>query len=59
MKVVADLPVGDNLQDHLQVPLFVEVNKSVSMNIGKMLHPRHLYDYIINHKGSLIFILIG
>ena len=53
--VVADLPVGDNLQDHLQVPLFVElVNSSVSVNVAKVLRPTQLWNYFVHQKGKRI-----
>ncbi|KZS16816.1 Neither inactivation nor afterpotential protein G [Daphnia magna] len=51
--IKADLPVGENLQDHLQVPLFVELNASVSLNIVKMLHPRQFWNYMVHGKGAL------
>lgn len=50
--VLADLPVGENLQDHLQVPLFVELNSPVSLNVIKMLHPLQLWNYIRHGKGA-------
>ncbi|XP_062559064.1 glucose dehydrogenase [FAD, quinone] isoform X1 [Armigeres subalbatus] len=30
VKVVADLPVGENLQDHVVIPLYVKINKSTA-----------------------------
>jgi hypothetical protein len=45
--------VGENLQDHLQVPLFVELNSSVSMNVIKMLNPRQFWNYMVHGKGAL------
>jgi len=51
--VVSELPVGENLQDHLQVPLFVELkNSSVSMNIAKLLRPSQLWNYMAHGKGA-------
>ena len=51
--VVSELPVGENLQDHLQVPLFVELkNSSVSMNIAKLLRPSQLWNYMAHGKGK-------
>lgn len=51
--VVSELPVGENLQDHLQLPLFVELNNSsASMNVAKLLQPSQLWNYISHGKGA-------
>lgn len=52
-----DLPVGENLQDHLQVPLFVELKSPVSLNVMKLLHPRQMWNYFAHGKGELIDLL--
>jgi len=49
-----DLPVGENLQDHLQVPLFVELDKAVSFNLMKLLRPREMWNYLVHGKGNNI-----
>ena len=48
-----DLPVGENLQDHLQVPLFVELDSAVSNNVAKMLHPGQLWKFMRHGKGEM------
>ena len=49
-----DLPVGENLQDHLQVPLFVELDKAVSFNLMKLLRPREMWNYLVHGKGNTV-----
>uniref|UniRef100_A0A146LQX2 L-sorbose 1-dehydrogenase n=1 Tax=Lygus hesperus TaxID=30085 RepID=A0A146LQX2_LYGHE len=34
IKVLSDLPVGDNLQDHTRVTMFYEVSKDTATNVG-------------------------
>lgn len=43
--------MGENLQDHLQVPLFVELDSAVSLNVMKVLAPKQLWNYFRHGKG--------
>lgn len=52
--VKVDLPVGENLQDHLQVPLFVELKSPVSLNVMKLLSPGQMWNYFAHGKGNKV-----
>ncbi|XP_071450197.1 neither inactivation nor afterpotential protein G [Hetaerina americana] len=51
--VVADLPVGNNLFDHLNMPVYVSLESPVSVTKEKVMTLRTLWDYMINNKGIL------
>ncbi|XP_021194107.3 glucose dehydrogenase [FAD, quinone] [Helicoverpa armigera] len=49
---VKNLPVGENLQDHIGTGLdFVLFNKSVSISAMDMINPLYVLNYFINGKG--------
>lgn len=52
IKVVHDSPlVGQNLYDHLNLPLYVTVNDSVSITRDKVLNVRELLNYFLHGQG--------
>lgn len=53
IKVVKNLPVGKNLQDHLIVPFIVKLHKSTSKPITAQEHLDNLYNYLIYKNGPL------
>ncbi|KAK5638561.1 hypothetical protein RI129_012856 [Pyrocoelia pectoralis] len=54
IKVLKDLPVGENLQDHVLFPgLFYNLQKSALTPVFKEPDIDNLYDYLIHGKGPL------
>jgi len=54
--VVADLPVGEGLQDHYYVRSFWRCNKAVTLNDDMLSVPRKIgvgLQYLLNRKGPL------
>lgn len=51
--VVADLPVGQNLQDHYASSLNFEVDPSIMQVVKKIFHPPNIIDYITKREGCL------
>lgn len=51
--VIADLPVGKNLQDHPGVPVFYVFNKDVPTVNQKLVNPANIEQYIQNRTGNL------
>ncbi|KAG8224102.1 hypothetical protein J437_LFUL001796, partial [Ladona fulva] len=51
--VVADLPVGHNLFDHLNMPMYVTFESPVSITKMKLSSLRVLWDYMIHSRGYL------
>lgn len=50
--VVVDLPsVGQNLHEHLTVPLYVAINQSISLTADKLLAPSELWRYVRHGHG--------
>ncbi|XP_042227977.1 neither inactivation nor afterpotential protein G-like [Homarus americanus] len=46
--------VGGNLQDHLNLPIYISLEKSASLNPAKMRTASNMWDYFINSgKGDL------
>ncbi|XP_045620582.2 L-sorbose 1-dehydrogenase [Procambarus clarkii] len=46
--------VGENLQDHLNTPLYVSLEKDVSLNLAKLRTLSNIWDYFVNGgKGDL------
>lgn len=45
--------VGGNLQDHLNLPLYVQLQKPVALNPAKLRTISNLWDYFIHGKGDL------
>lgn len=50
--VVADLPVGENLHDHLNVPLYVTLEQPVSLTISKILLLSQVAKYAFTGRGK-------
>lgn len=50
--VVVDLPaVGDNLHEHLTVPLYVAINRSISLTGDKLFAASELWRYVRHGRG--------
>ncbi|KAG8175260.1 hypothetical protein JTE90_020793 [Oedothorax gibbosus] len=49
--VVADLPVGNNLQDHLCVPVHFEIDPNITSVQKKVMSRKSAEDYIDNRTG--------
>lgn len=49
-----DLPVGQNLQDHVTTGLdLIVLNKTIDISMEKCLSPFSLFDYVFSGKGPL------
>lgn len=53
IKIVKDLPVGENLQDHLIVPFIVKLHKSTSKPVTTQERLDNLYNYLNYRNGPL------
>ncbi|XP_023235636.1 uncharacterized protein LOC111635024 [Centruroides sculpturatus] len=54
ISVVSDLPdVGQNLQDHLAVPLYFHLDLPVSVNLAKVKSFYQIWNYIVHGSGLL------
>ncbi|KAK7072954.1 hypothetical protein SK128_018785, partial [Halocaridina rubra] len=45
--------VGKNLQDHLNLPLYVDLKKPISLNPNKLQTVTNLWEYLTSGKGEL------
>lgn len=43
--------IGENLYDHLNVPIFVSINESISVTADKILSFRELWNYVLKGQG--------
>ncbi|XP_019541412.3 glucose dehydrogenase [FAD, quinone] isoform X2 [Aedes albopictus] len=53
VEVVADLPVGENLQDHLVIPLYFQINKSTAKAVTLQDLANSYRQYILHRDGFL------
>ncbi|KAG8174743.1 hypothetical protein JTE90_012064 [Oedothorax gibbosus] len=53
IKVVEDLPVGDNFQDHNATPVPIAVDSSVKTILQRVLSPRGFFNYLHDRSGHL------
>uniref|UniRef100_A0A182IM41 Glucose-methanol-choline oxidoreductase N-terminal domain-containing protein n=1 Tax=Anopheles atroparvus TaxID=41427 RepID=A0A182IM41_ANOAO len=52
--LVADLPVGENLQDHLFVPVLFKLHKSTAANYNLQQElAKNMFQYIMNRSGPM------
>lgn len=51
--VVRDLRVGDNLQDHVMVPMFYRIEERTANAFNPKEHLDAIYNYLIHQKGPL------
>ncbi len=51
--MIVDSPVGHNLQDHVNVALFLEIFNKSLMNPLSELTVHNLYELFVNHRGVL------
>ncbi|XP_059159179.1 glucose dehydrogenase [FAD, quinone]-like [Physella acuta] len=51
--VLADLPVGENLQDHMTFDVGVKINESLSVNPSSLGSPMNIQQYFTNGTGPL------
>ncbi|XP_049952888.1 neither inactivation nor afterpotential protein G-like isoform X2 [Schistocerca serialis cubense] len=49
--VVSDLPVGMNLHDHMNMPLYVSIDAPYSVTIDKIKSVQQIWDYFFHGKG--------
>ena len=53
MPIVSALEgVGGNLQDHLNLPLYVSIEQPHSLNPAKLRSLSNLWQYLVNSKGE-------
>ena len=50
---ISDLPVGDNLQDHVASSIVLTLNQSVGYDFIRETTPWHLLEYFVNKNNSL------
>jgi choline dehydrogenase len=54
IKIVADLPVGKNLMDHVITGLdLIILNSSVALSIADIINPFSLLEYYLFKTGSV------
>ncbi|EAT44639.1 AAEL004025-PA, partial [Aedes aegypti] len=53
IEVVADLPVGNNLQDHVVIPLYFQINKSTAKAVTLQDLANSYHQYILYKEGFL------
>lgn len=53
--LVKDLPVGENLQDHINVPILFSFNKTKAQEMDSQNLADNLYRYLTRREGSLTF----
>lgn len=51
--VVRDLRVGDNLQDHVMIPMFYKIQEGTSKVLSEKDNLDNIYNYLIHQKGPL------
>ncbi|XP_063417011.1 oxygen-dependent choline dehydrogenase-like [Mytilus trossulus] len=51
INVKSNLPVGKNMQDHLEFFLQYNINMSLNTNSGNFATPRRILNYVFNKKG--------
>ncbi len=57
---VADLPVGDNLQDHIMLlPFMYSLNQSITLTVEKAESLIELAKYLTTGKGKLCYHVEG
>ena len=52
--VIADLPVGLNMQDHPGAPTFFVFNRDIPRVTQKITNPAYIAEYIHNRTGKLL-----
>lgn len=52
INVIEDLPVGENLQDHVTTFIDVLLNQSVGVSVSDILNPKNMIKYLWNGKDS-------
>lgn len=57
--VVADLPVGENFQDHCGPSLFFELDPSISDLNKKLANTTNVQEYIKHRKGQKVNCVIN
>ena len=50
---MSDLPVGDNLQDHVISAVMFTLNDTVSSDLKRDLDPENILQYFADKRGSL------
>ncbi|KAA0203124.1 hypothetical protein HAZT_HAZT001822 [Hyalella azteca] len=54
IEVVVDSPgVGDNLADHMNLPVYVHINSSISINPDKLISFQNFWKYFMYREGKL------
>ncbi|XP_037954406.1 glucose dehydrogenase [FAD, quinone]-like [Teleopsis dalmanni] len=51
--VIHDLPVGENLQDHVSIPIFFQIQKYTATPKSEKEQLDSIYNYVIHSKGPL------
>ncbi|XP_064108127.1 neither inactivation nor afterpotential protein G-like isoform X1 [Macrobrachium nipponense] len=45
--------VGANLQDHLNLPLYIDIKSPISLTLNKLQHPNTAWNYFVHGTGDL------
>lgn len=53
INVVEDLPVGENLQDHVTTNIEILLNQTVGCSLKDIYNPLNVLDYVFNGNGPL------
>lgn len=53
-QLVENEAVGKNLHDHMNMPIYVSVNKPVTVTLAKVFTLGAVWDYFWNSKGLYI-----
>jgi len=53
ISVIANLRVGDNLQDHVSSSIVFSLNESISLNMLEELSPSRILEYFVTKNNSL------
>ncbi|XP_018010636.1 dehydrogenase mpl7 [Hyalella azteca] len=60
IEVVVDSPgVGDNLADHMNLPVYVHINSSISINPDKLISFQNFWKYFMYREGLFTDTAIG
>ena len=56
--LIADLPVGKNLQDHYATNLLYTVNETIVPVVLKYAKPSSILNYVLHRKGNYVDLVL-